>query len=597
MTQAPRTTCDICGRKIKKATTVIDNQAYCAACHKRLCKPSSCTKCGRPLRLPDSAQDRRCRACRADVRQCIRCGREIRKSAFETKLGPTCSYCSRYFRDMERCSVCGKPSRHLSRDIKRGVSEPACPSCRTTHHKLCAQCHRPRELTHTNATGQEICQACHTRGEEFICPTCGKSGSYHSRTMCSDCYWRQKVKHEAQLFLTYVPAVLEDYFLGCIEHYAKDRPQYIHRRISLIYFFFKNMAPYIGKMLIAEELLEKISADYLRKNRLAYSYLAGQNLLPAVEEKDVSNTAAKRQQQELLNSHQSHWYHPVLLRYHDYLQELATRYRARGWRGKNYRYTQRTITGNMRAAACFLLEAEIREKDPDNQLRKLTDDDFYIFAQAHTGYRASILSFVRFLNAKSRRFNRLKVSLKQMRRPVTILSPERCRGQIQAWCNQEGHCRNGIIGLLLLIFAQKVKDVVRLKRSDVAYLADHDIYHIYLNSTQVAMPRQMNGIIKNWLKERDCGRQSKSTYLFPAPQDSNKHLSPSTVTTMLKRRNLDAPLLFRTAIKRFFSEGGIDNPMIVCKITGVNIATALKYFQENPMAGNYGDSLSQKKNE
>jgi len=402
--------------------------------------------------------------------------------------------------------------------------------------------------------------------------------------MCHDCYWRQKIYNKAELLSGSFTRELKWHFLKFAADPKITNPKRFFRTLDKYCDFFQTAEPFWGKLTAADQVLDQFCAEDLRRSAIPYDYMVRENLLTAISIDDIERHAAMRQQHEILIVNAGEWYVGILEEYNLYLQELAERYFVRGWRDHNARYSQRTIIGNLRAARHFLKSIIPPKGDRHNTLRKLNETDFNTFFCEGTGHNASLLAFGRFIKRKKKRFTKLDITLRQSPSKLKILSADECTKLIQSWLSPRNNSKYGLIGLLLIIYAQKIKNIIKLKVTDLKF--QDGGYSILLGSAPIDLPPVMTPVISAYLKQRNT-RKYQSEYLFPG-RVSNRHLSATAVTVELSKKNIDEPMLFATSMIRSFTAGDITNPKIIVRATGVSMATAIKYFNQSTNAGRRG---------
>lgn len=187
MNESADKSCDECGRSVLKIHRVYKGHRYCTTCYARVFKQRVCPGCKALKRLPSNDPDAICSACESS-KPCVRCERIGLPVGRITAYGPVCNSCSPYFRAVEPCEGCGKPSSHLSRITRLGNNLRLCPQCQRSDYRTCPDCRRHRLLIAVGDDGKEICSACKERGE-IPCESCGKPMPGGRITRCEDCYW------------------------------------------------------------------------------------------------------------------------------------------------------------------------------------------------------------------------------------------------------------------------------------------------------------------------------------------------------------------------------------------------------------------------
>lgn len=578
-------TCNLCGQTMRKAHRIVDGKRICTSCYKRECKPTKCTACGKNIRVPDWARERLCKYCRVD-RTCIRCGKIPKTFGRVTQDGGVCPSCVKYFDPPKICSICGKETYHAGKALKYGITEPACHSCisQKAGHRTCICCGKHRAVYARSESGKPVCKRCATQKGPFVCPKCGQEGRPHSKSMCEECYWVHKFDVLSQELAVKLSDNLRGHFEGFCVQRRDENPQVAYVKLEFHFEFFNKVETFVGGGLDSKDLLDEIGADALRRYMIPYNYLINRGVLPAVSQDDIDRQVGCRNQQRILDKYGGCWFDAALRRYYKYLLDIEGKYRKVNPADQRCGYKPRTITGHLRAAGRFLAGLELdgtiiqaARNDPDIVLRKLCEDDFYSFWQKHPGYKASILTFVRWLNYDGQRFRRLELENNTKAVSQLWLGEEEIGHLVQVWLDPRYHARDGFMCLLMGLYGQKSCKVCSLLRRDL-WQSRQGRYVIALGEQPLELPVQMCAVIDAYLAQRDNGKQAQSIYLFPARRSLKRPITTAAFTYVLQKYGVDANMLYATSFFRFFASAEIRIPKIIAMTTGANIITALKYY-------------------
>ena len=189
--------CNSCGNKNVKIKRRYKDDTYCANCYRIWFVKKPCSQCGEINRLHKKEDFAVCRSCRMS-QPCIRCGGAAVKDGANTEYGRVCQTCyQNYFKVKKECFECGEFKRNISRYSKLSHDYAVCTSCYQSHFmQSCSLCGRYRELVDTKQG--KICQKCHEFGE-IPCESCHKLMPAGMGKRCNDCYWSQRLKHEAKI--------------------------------------------------------------------------------------------------------------------------------------------------------------------------------------------------------------------------------------------------------------------------------------------------------------------------------------------------------------------------------------------------------------
>lgn len=188
--------CDGCGKTMLKAHRVYKGEAFCDNCYPKWFVKKPCVRCGKIHRLYLSDPNAICLDCQRKE-PCIRCGKDAHEGT-TSEYGRICQSCYQYyFKPKNTCFQCGKESHSLIRSPHTPHSQPICQNCANQYtHKTCPCCHRYRPLVQTD--NGEMCQKCHELGQ-IPCEQCHKLMWAGVGKRCWNCYWNDKLAHEAKL--------------------------------------------------------------------------------------------------------------------------------------------------------------------------------------------------------------------------------------------------------------------------------------------------------------------------------------------------------------------------------------------------------------
>ena len=269
--------CDICGRNIMKAHRVYEGEDHCAACYKRRFKHRLCPRCGNTARLPVHNSAAICRKCETNC-PCVRCGKTSYKTGKITPYGPACKSCAEYFLEPRECSICGKPSRRLSRVRHGGLTVLACPACsaklRGITRGTCRACRRHRDLQESTE-GLLLCCPCIEIGE-VPCPLCACSMPAGRGRQCEECALlvtlRRRIELNRAAFR--IPEMAQRFSEFGEWLHTEVGPGKAARSINRYLTFFTEIEEHWQGLPDYAELLRHFSAGGLRRVLLPMKWLA-----------------------------------------------------------------------------------------------------------------------------------------------------------------------------------------------------------------------------------------------------------------------------------------------------------------------------------
>jgi site-specific recombinase XerD len=574
------TTCGHCGKPMPKAHAVYDGKPYCQSCYCRIFKPIPCQECGKTVRTPNGVGPAMCKKCRTVGRSCIRCGKDVPQAGLVVEGGVACPSCARYFKEPQRCPVCGQLSLHLARDFKNGFTEPVCQQCRRKGHITCPSCGKNRRPAGTTSDGRVICSTCLvTDGKPFVCPLCGKEGRRHSSNRCEACYWRENVEKKLKNAISMIEHEwVRTAFSGFIVALS-DRidAKTASVRLERHFLFFAKLDAFFDKPSAAtgRGMISAFGLNGLRRHAAAYGFLVKSETIPGQSTDEIKKEASYEDQAKLLRSCENQWYHGLLGSFVENLNKVGQRYADRGWTGDRQRFGSRTILAALRTAAKFL-----ESIDPDmvrsvQQIEQIHLDRFLLH---HKGYRDSLRSFIRYLNKSQKLFKKLKIESVSRNLPQDIfMDRAKYATLVKGWLTPpDDSVKESIIGLLMLLYAQRAKRLVRLRLSDISH--GHDgVYRVVFGRTEIPLDQRIGALFDRYLPARKAlavmEESWENGYLFTG-RTAGGHLTEAAVSYYLKKHNVTAEQVFATSLLYAYL-GGLRHPKVLVKAFGITDFTAI----------------------
>lgn len=578
-----RTTCDRCGKPMPKAHAVHDDKGYCQSCYCKIFKSVPCEKCGKSVRTPAGAGPATCKKCKTIGRICVRCGKDVPRAGLVVEDGVACPSCARYFKAPQPCPVCGQLSLHLSRDFKNGFTEPVCQQCRRKGHITCPSCGKNRRPAGTTTDGRVVCKTClKTDGRPFTCPKCGKQGKRHSAIRCDACYWRDNVEKKLR---NAVLMLEHDWVRNAFSGFIYALSQRIDSRIAAIrlerhFLFFARLDAHFDKhtAATARGMIAVFGLDGLRRHAAAYAFLVKSELIPSQSANDIKKEAAIEDQTKILKACENRWYRDLLGNFLRHMNTVGQRYADRGWNGDHQRFGPRTILMALKSASKFLESLDQEIVRSVSQIEQIHVDRFLT---DHKGYRDSVRAFVRFLNKTQKLFRKLKIeSIARNIPPHIFLDRTKYSDLLKGWLStSDDTVKESIIGLLMLLYAQRAKQLVRLRLSDISH--GHDgMYRVVFGRTEIQLDRRIGDLLDRYLPARKALAVMEDSwengYLFTG-RSVGDHLTEAAVSYYLKKHNVTAEQVFATSILYAYL-GGLRHPKVLVKAFGITDFTAIKYL-------------------
>lgn len=274
----PQNECAGCSRDDRPIKRVECGHRFCVNCYERdfIIKP--CLQCGEQKRIHRSLTSGKCRDCFMGPRVCSRCDKPFIKAGKIVASLWVCPSCVPYFSEPKPCSICQTPSLFLSRSIKNGILEPACPKCRTTKHKTCSRCRRSRPVF-SLAGVAPLCKACsgETPATHF-CPGCLKRTLGSGSGRCDDCLSLSRYKSQQKGLVLQIEnlAFVELFNNLCdsevTSYGARNAIKKLQKNSNFVVFLSTIFSTVSA--ITSARLLEVCSVEYLRSHTSVIDYLA-----------------------------------------------------------------------------------------------------------------------------------------------------------------------------------------------------------------------------------------------------------------------------------------------------------------------------------
>jgi hypothetical protein len=219
---------------------------------------------------------------------------------------------------------------------------------------------------------------------------------------------------------------------------------------------------------------------------------------------------------------------------------------------------------------------------------EITQDHLDDFINSRPRTLAQLARPVRFLNRYAKLFRRLTLP----KAPPVAFTREHWIGDkpadvlIAQFLNPSpADRRNSLIALFIILYGQRVKDIVKWRVDDVKRSLDGGI-QLRLGKTDI----ELNAAIARMLNEHIATRETRSCmdmaaqsqWVFPGHLPA-AHLRPPIVHDWLKKRHgVFERQLWSCAIDRMFRLGDL-HPQAVRAVTGAKKSTTARYWQRtNP---------------
>lgn len=270
--------CDQCGRFVDQFTRRYKEQTYCANCYLRCFPLTTCSNCNQQKRIHQDDKKRLCCNCYPRVTPCVRCKRTGRKISKILAVGPFCSSCYRYVKELKTCSVCGKQDV-VSRGLSVGVNSPICDGCRHKLRLKCPQCGIRRKLYKLDS-GALMCYRCRDN-IKYYCTGCDAELTGKEKTICQLCSAKRLNKiRKQQNALGFDTLNGKNLFIEFVNWLEKTRNSFdaAHKQNRYIPFFEK-IESFPKDWYLTLDLLKQIDGGYLRRSSMPRQFLESKGVI------------------------------------------------------------------------------------------------------------------------------------------------------------------------------------------------------------------------------------------------------------------------------------------------------------------------------
>lgn len=378
--------CDTCGRAMAKATKIYRGQAICSTCYTRLFKHRPCSKCGQVMRAHIQEAKPVCPACIRENRTCIRCGKPTSKAGMLVSGKAVCNACAPYFRKPGVCSRCNGKSTRLSK-ITDVIDTPVCEKCqRELTCGTCRSCGKHRRIHHRDEDGRAICNSCaENPGIRHACPDCGKRIPGSGSSKCRPCSRAASVRHQANLLSALFHNIHVKQLWGSFTEWLISEGKAASGRISLTKY--SSVLLKVDRLLNDGDAVENahfasaLTAGDMRRAELLAEYLARHGLMTSNRSDRAGWSDEKRIAAMITGASRQPW-GKLIDEFANYLISAKSP------------ISPQSRRVYVRAAVALMEFADIE------RVSQLSNDMIVRFLRRKPGHRASLCSWLRFLDEK-----------------------------------------------------------------------------------------------------------------------------------------------------------------------------------------------------
>jgi hypothetical protein len=526
--------CSLCGEEAELTNRLPEGGRICARCYRRNFRREECSRCGkrRHVTIRTESGEPLCSSCWArdpkGWEECALCGEVYRVNTRAEDGGAICIRC--YRAPLDVCGVCGKEARITTR--KGGVA--VCSRCYEHPKRRCGECGRTMRI-YRKATDDtpDLCHACwwepvatcHRCGEEGMC-----NGIKKGEPLCLRCRLADRVDAALTGPDGNVPASLLE-LRNTVISVGNPRSGHVWIDRSPAVGILRKLAK--GELPLTHEALDELpqspSLVHLRDLLICSGALPERDPQLARFEHAVVELSASIEHDEdayLLKAFGT-W---RLLRRVRHKLDLG---RASFFTVENSRYRFREAVRFVR----WLNErgkrvAECAQADVDEYLSSGVKSRFFV------------RDFVVW--ATQSRAMKKGVSVPEVRErdePVGQVDPEgRVKTARRLLHDGELDPADRVVGALVVIYAQPVSRIARLRLDDVS-VSEGEVF-VRFGKEDVLMPEPLGSLLRELPWRRQVGIAGKlvedgSRWLFPGRQ-AGRHQHPEYLRNRLKGLGIES---------------------------------------------------------
>lgn len=582
--------CGHCHMPTTKIYRIYQGIAYGGCCYYKCFVPSTCTRCGVSSRILNGEDPHECPTClrhmRWEGKPCAHCARPIRKLGIELDDGRLfCMNCKARAFPPKLCPGCNELKFRLTRDLRRGITEPVCGPCRYRLGRsvCCSGCRRPRFIA-GEREGKPYCANCLPTGMPSIvtCIDCHKPKYHFGSGRCEDCAWR---RIHSRLLNRLYPQVHAGWARDLMtEYYRTLRDHITHGTMSKS---LRHDAPFFAALAShfnsADELsgvmvIRRLGHEFLAHYGRAISFLNVSGYITTHLDPDY----ALEWHLSRIRSYTARgpaWSHAALGRFLAHMLNKRDLSLDRSKR-RTVPVKPKSIESAIRSGISFLTFAAA---EGATSLSEVTQEHLELFLGKHRNHRARINAFIRYFRRHERTFQKLSVpSIKHEFSLKNVLSEDTRLDLIESFGQSTKivDVRWSLVGLFALLYAQPPHKSVALPIHAVR-MNNEGTYEVLFARIWLTLDEVTHSLMARWLsmrRETSCfERTDESDYLFPGRQ-AGSHLRSDSCSKWFKAKGTTSSALRKTSLVQW-AIADYGSPRIMMDALGVCRPTATAYCQ------------------
>lgn len=581
--------CMCCKRALKKLLRAFDHAPYCSSCYHRRLLSTACARCGRGVRHRVDQTPTYCSRCAHTLlwlnKPCCNCSRLASENGGIYDGRVYCKTC-RYLASPDRaCSFCNYIGKRVHKAIPRGITQPACPSCRQERSPRCPGCFRNRKLAGI-IDGKNVCSECFDSNTLNIisCPSCGQKRPAAVEHRCMGCLAVRLAETLGnKISSTLTRSWSRELFEGFFSDLRDRLPQNNLALLKSNAEGFRILESALGNAeeMTAPAVLKAFYPQPLTRFTGIKEWMMARHGMDFKSD-ECLQIIHQLKMDAFLETIDTSWIRTLASEFHTALLDGRTKRLGKGVKRARFPMKYSTIRAAVIKAVQFMQHCATLGATSRAGLTEEALDDYTVH---HERTWHVLGAFIRYWNRRVVSFQRLELPKSPARRdnPKLVLSEEVRAALVNRWlATQDGvELRNAVVALLMLTYAQPVKRIVGLQFEHL--VRERGSLSLDFGKGAVEIDPLIAECLEHWLEQRvhhsAFRAVSASSFLFPG-RTARAGVAATTISVWCVAQGITLRHIGASAMSGFFARGMTD-PTPLIDILGVTPATAMRYWHRS----------------
>lgn len=591
MTPGPK--CKLCGRPAEPL--LLDpSDRLCVSCRQKRGIKTNCQDCGRGLYAKDEGVLIICAPCvknrSLDGRPCVRCGRPCGVGSRWWNDNPYCRPCKVHAHEPRKCIYCGKHETKMHRAKALGLTEPACARCVSISLPLCTCCKTRTRKPTTQINGKTVCEPCVSRMQQgpAKCDLCGRTSVLANSKFCKRCRanaqaHKSVIKLQVTLSTLWGKELLAELYQLCGgKGSAVPALARIHANIEGIRAIESNFRG--PEDLNARSVFDLLVPEGNHKANTALRRLIEMRYGISTNIKDMQDVCLERfvaaRQRD-----QPAWIVETGNRFLSRLKELRNKQLAAGVTRGTTPVAWKSQELAFRYAHDLMAEVLARG---GSSAQAISQADLDLFCTRRPQIFRSLGAFISHLNETTHRAARLQLPKAPSNRSsrVNFIGQGAYDELVAKLLNEESpiDARNASIALLSLLYLRRVKDILTLRRNQLADDGVRMTIHFTGASGEEEIHPNVAALLRLWLANWKVHSRSvneiNTTYVYPG-LSPGQPMRPTALGSWIKNRHGVLSRQLLASGIHVMINAGMATPTALIDHYGLSHSTAIKYWTDS----------------